>query len=1089
MANPEITDLELQREVEALRTRRRQSVNRAVLDPDLPDLQVPGVFSESRPSLDSQASASSTASSSYPVPSTPPDTGLGAFAFDEHHFNVNPPLFGSSHRARYLARRNARAAQTADAQEKGPLPEPPTAEEAASYGAPGSGAPLLWVPAGAHPEISPADFRRFMKEQAERNVSQHETDSNIPTPRASLSPALDGASDEQGEAVVAANRLLRRNSSVARRSSSLRKQIRPDARDVSSTEAPAGPMAERARRPGSLLAVHSQLPVARDVGEADATPSAPDTREDDRGAGAATHAADNDMGHPRPLPTPGASQLQRNSRNMKLARAPGATGASRNVRAAPASPTSSVAPAPPTRAPPRKPVPAPDTMVSTIEALTLDAPPAAHAGHTGGRSGFVEEPERTAQTPSDGASTRAVPPSARTLGGDAPRRGNTLPSRLEDTLEVYHQRRAINAANVRAKASTKEALPDLPGTDGARAPKRRSSERVPVPRAVPPTPLTASSGAAPPPAPSVSTPLPAASRRSEDDTPARAGPRPLPEPKSTRAESRPLPEPKGAPLGAAIEPVVAPRAMERVEPRPVPPPPAPRPLSGEAAAPAEPLGRRRSDGARAVPPPPPRRSAEAVQAAEARRSAEAAPEPRSVETTRSDSPRSSIRDKRGFGLSWFGLSKDDDDEDKESSGKRRKNKDEVPPPPPLLPAPTLPPAPKRKEKDTFLSNLFGKRKNNDSDSLRGRARTLFSSSAASPPPAVEEYAWSRFPLHVERALYRVSHIKLANPRRALQEQVVISNMMFWYLSVINSSQSRSAEIGNHNARQTGRSEYDEAELRSCRGTPPLPEYTGVLQRAMPHILPQTYMPYGMGMLPPPTWGFPPGYPPAMYMDAHTQSWVPMPSASEPTTPTSDYDVNGYVLDGYYTTPTTPHAPVEPVQDRMRVPAPAPPPAPAPAPMPSPAPAPVPTGPSWSQAAPHTPPPRPPPPPAPVSPAAPSPSAPSAPASPAHASTPPARTAKPTWTTRANAMPMHAPGPGVHEAPGAMEKQAARAEAPASRPSSHSSSRTLRNARSTPALGPRKDPRAVPSVPRGPTALPTPPLPSLHTARSGAPERG
>ena len=318
MANPEITDLELQREVEALRTRRRQSVNRAVLDPDLPDLQVPGVFSESRPSLDSQASASSTASSSYPVPSTPPDTGLGAFAFDEHHFNVNPPLFGSSHRARYLARRNARAAQTADAQEKGPLPEPPTAEEAASYGAPGSGAPLLWVPAGAHPEISPADFRRFMKEQAERNVSQHETDSNIPTPRASLSPALDGASDEQGEAVVAANRLLRRNSSVARRSSSLRKQIRPDARDVSSTEAPAGPMAERARRPGSLLAVHSQLPVARDVGEADATPSAPDTREDDRGAGAATHAADNDMGHPRPLPTPGASQLQRNSRNMKL---------------------------------------------------------------------------------------------------------------------------------------------------------------------------------------------------------------------------------------------------------------------------------------------------------------------------------------------------------------------------------------------------------------------------------------------------------------------------------------------------------------------------------------------------------------------------------------------------------------------------------------------------------------------------------------------------------------------------------------------------------------------------------------------------
>ncbi|WFC94292.1 hypothetical protein MBRA1_000920 [Malassezia brasiliensis] len=1070
MANPEITDLELQREVEALRTRRRQSVNRTVLDPDLPDLQVPGVFSESRPSLDSQASASSTASSSYPVPSTPPDTSLGSFPFDERHLSINPPLFGSSQRARYLARRNARAAQGSDAQEKGPLPQPPIAEDVASYGAPGSGAPLLWVPAGAHPEISPADFRRFMKEQAERNVSQHEADSNIPTPRASLSPPLDAAENEKGEAVVAANRLLRRNSSVARRSSSLRKQIRPDNRDATSSEAPAASMMGRARRPGSLLAMQSQMP--------DAAPSAPDAREEDPTVSAtqATHSADSDTGHPRPLPTPGTSQLQRNSRNMKLARPVGSTGSPRSVRAvpaAPSSPASSVTPAPPTRAPPRKPVPTPDTMMSTIEALALDTPPAPLVGHANGRPEFVDEPERMDHAPpTDGASARPKPPPARPLGGDGPRRGNTLPSRLEDTLEVLHQRRAINVANVRAKASTKEALPDLPGTDSERAPKRRSSERVPVPRAVPPAPLSAPSGPAP---------LPTAPRRSEEDAPIRAGPRPLPEPKSTRPEPRPLPEPKGAPLGAAVEPAVAPQPMERVEPRAVPPPPSARPLAGEASAPAELLDRRRSDGARATPPlPPPRRSVEAAQAAEARRSIEAsAPEPRgtepvrsdsqrSVETTRSDSSRSSTRDKRGFGLSWFGLAKDDDDDDKESSGKRRKNKDEVPPPPPLLPAPQQPPAPKRKEKDTFLSNLFGKRKQHDADSLRGRARTLFSSSTASPaPPAVEEYAWSRFPLHIERALYRVSHIKLANPRRALQEQVVISNMMFWYLSVINSSQSRSAQIGNHNARQTGRSEYDEAELRACRGTPPLAEHTGVLQRAMPHLLPQTYMPYGMGILPP-TWGFPTGYPPAMYMDAHTQSWVPMPSASEPTTPTSDYDVNGYVLDGYYTTPTTPHTPVEPRQERMNVA--------ASAPAPILAPAPAPTGPSWSQTTQHTPPPLP----------APSPSA---PASSAHALTPPAHTEKPSWTTRANAMPMHAPGPGVHEAPGAMEKQTARVEVPAPRPSSDSSSRTLRNARSTPTLGPRKEPRAVPSVPRGPTALPTPPLPSLHTARSGAPERG
>ena len=40
------------------------------------------------------------------------------------------------------------------------------------------------------------------------------------------------------------------------------------------------------------------------------------------------------------------------------------------------------------------------------------------------------------------------------------------------------------------------------------------------------------------------------------------------------------------------------------------------------------------------------------------------------------------------------------------------------------------------------------------------------------------------PINIERAIYRLSHVKLANPRRPLHEQVLISNMMFWYLGVI-----------------------------------------------------------------------------------------------------------------------------------------------------------------------------------------------------------------------------------------------------------------------------------------------------------------
>ena len=39
--------------------------------------------------------------------------------------------------------------------------------------------------------------------------------------------------------------------------------------------------------------------------------------------------------------------------------------------------------------------------------------------------------------------------------------------------------------------------------------------------------------------------------------------------------------------------------------------------------------------------------------------------------------------------------------------------------------------------------------------------------------------YNRLPIHVERAIYRLSHMKLANPRRLLHEQILVSNMMFW----------------------------------------------------------------------------------------------------------------------------------------------------------------------------------------------------------------------------------------------------------------------------------------------------------------------
>ena len=112
-----------------------------------------------------------------------------------------------------------------------------------------------------------------------------------------------------------------------------------------------------------------------------------------------------------------------------------------------------------------------------------------------------------------------------------------------------------------------------------------------------------------------------------------------------------------------------------------------------------------------------------------------------------------------------------------------------------------------KEKESgFFGSLFGKKKQ-DSDPLsitsgnisgREAAQALLGASKSSkaftpsPSPGLvpgDGNPYARYPIHVERAIYRLSHIKLANPRRPLYEQVLISNLMFWYLGVINKAQN------------------------------------------------------------------------------------------------------------------------------------------------------------------------------------------------------------------------------------------------------------------------------------------------------------
>ncbi|KAJ5923225.1 hypothetical protein N7454_008470 [Penicillium verhagenii] len=94
----------------------------------------------------------------------------------------------------------------------------------------------------------------------------------------------------------------------------------------------------------------------------------------------------------------------------------------------------------------------------------------------------------------------------------------------------------------------------------------------------------------------------------------------------------------------------------------------------------------------------------------------------------------------------------------------------------------------KKEKDGIFSSIFGGgRKKHGGESSHHRKN---SSRNLSPDPPMREfradvdYPWTRFTILEERAIYRMAHIKLANPRRALHSQVLLSNFMYSYLEKV-----------------------------------------------------------------------------------------------------------------------------------------------------------------------------------------------------------------------------------------------------------------------------------------------------------------
>ncbi|KAI9271923.1 hypothetical protein BDA99DRAFT_307981 [Phascolomyces articulosus] len=93
-----------------------------------------------------------------------------------------------------------------------------------------------------------------------------------------------------------------------------------------------------------------------------------------------------------------------------------------------------------------------------------------------------------------------------------------------------------------------------------------------------------------------------------------------------------------------------------------------------------------------------------------------------------------------------------------------------------------------------LSSLFS-RKNTSTKGQQASTAASTTATSSTAPMAPKDFQLNRInqnrlPIHIERAIYRLSHSKLANPRRPLHEQVLISNLMFWYLSLVSSHQSQ-----------------------------------------------------------------------------------------------------------------------------------------------------------------------------------------------------------------------------------------------------------------------------------------------------------
>lgn len=808
-----ITDDEFAREVEALKSHRRLSVNRPVLDPDLPDLaavygggqellSIPSPERERRgySLVDDGAvpirSSSSSSSSSTSSPS--------------------PAANYTNERARFTARRRGQGSDQSagsepfvasptrlspvpvspngDAFDGGSLATSPNSITPTSPQSPKDPSHLFWVPASVHPEISPSDFRNFIKEHAARAVNQHPEADNVVDHDDSLSPLAVGDSpiaqrlnsvrrqqqqqDRQHSSPDARGALIGRATSVSRRASTLRRQYRPehDTDDTDDDKPPrplqrnrsglsrgtyglsipnltiddlqrleeAAEQASQTQDPAMLRSVLRRtlsLNTTPDLDTIDAMPTEPIEDPD------------------APIIVPKPGQILRRAARTKMRKASGDStrGSLASRRRAPRSSTDADGSAPSEGS----------RAWELQQQSSTEEMERRHSGLSELSSGG-DDSSSAGETSSRPVSTEAA--------------DSIVDAYSRDSYQSDVSQRTSFTSVV---DSTKS---DASLTSGATG--RADSERSSSP---PHTPTQESITVSP------------FAQPSQDDH-------------QHRQDASRVSDPLETPRPDQIKPIAVSHrpsmpSFEKTLPQQHQHKQAPRPTSSGTSAESY-----RRD-AQPAPPSKPKiapivtdphhQQQQQQQQASQRLSQPSHPSVSSAPAVVTSNKHKEKERKGAFGLSWFGLGKDDEDDrvklERESQRKREKHEKR-----------------ERKEREreekekeessssSFLGALFGKKKGSDEAShhhmgprpMNGQltAGSLLERSEMGAYGRGGAYFYSRYPIHIERAVYRLSHIKLANPRRPLYEQVLISNLMFWYLSVINRS-NQGQQGGAHSQQQ------------------------------------------------------------------------------------------------------------------------------------------------------------------------------------------------------------------------------------------------------------------------------------------------